>query len=59
MAIVTRHSDRKIRNNVAGQGMTVVLIGYSNIHEKDVYYFLNFAGKRTIFSGDVIWLNMT
>jgi hypothetical protein len=56
MAIIARHSDKKIRSKKADRGNTVMFVGYSNIHEKDVYQFMNIATKKTIFSRDVIWL---
>jgi hypothetical protein len=36
-----------------------MFVGYSNIHEKDVFQFMNKATKKTMFSSDVIWLNKT
>jgi hypothetical protein len=33
-----------------------MFVGYSDIHEKDVYQFINIATKNTMFSRDVIWL---
>jgi hypothetical protein len=59
MAIVARHSYKKARSNLADCGNTVIFIGYSDHHEKDVYKFLNIQTKKPIFSRDVIWLNKT
>jgi UDP-3-O-[3-hydroxymyristoyl] glucosamine N-acyltransferase len=59
MAIIARHSDKKIRSKLADRGNTVMIVLYSNIHEKDVYQFMNIAAKKTMFSRDVIWLNKT
>jgi hypothetical protein len=58
-AIIARHSDKKIRRNLAERGNTVMFVGYSNIHENDVYQFRHIATKKTMFSRDVIWLNKT
>jgi hypothetical protein len=55
MAIVARHSDQKARSKLAGRGNTVIFIGYSDNHEKDVYKFLNIHTKKPILSRDVIW----
>jgi hypothetical protein len=59
MAIVARHSDKKAKNKLADRGNTVIFIGYSDHHEKDVFKFLNNHTKKPIFSRDVIWLNKT
>jgi hypothetical protein len=59
IAIVARHSDKKARNQLADRGNTVIFIGYSDHHEKDVYKFLNIRSKKPIFSRDVIWFNKT
>jgi hypothetical protein len=47
MAIIARHSDKKVRNKLADRGNTVMFIGYSDTLEKDV------------MSRDVIRLNKT
>jgi hypothetical protein len=54
MAIIARHSDKKIRKKMADSGNTVMFIGYSDTHEKDVYKFMNIATKKTMMSKDVI-----
>jgi hypothetical protein len=59
MAIVARQSDKKARNKLAYRGNTVIFIGYSDHHEKDVYKFLNIHTNKPILSRDVIWLNKT
>jgi hypothetical protein len=60
MAIIARHSDKKIRNMLADIGNTVMFVGYSNNHEKDVYQFMNISKKKNVkFSRDVICLNKT
>jgi hypothetical protein len=59
MSLVARHSDTKARNKLAGCGNSVIFIGYSDHHEKDVYNLLNVHTKKPIFSRDVIWLNKT
>jgi hypothetical protein len=59
LAIIARHSNKKVRNNLADRGNTVMFIGYSDTHEKDVYKFMNIATKKTMMSRDVIWLNKT
>jgi hypothetical protein len=59
MAIVARHSDKKIRKKLADRGNTVKFFGYSEFHEKDVYKFWNLATNKTLISRDVIWLNKT
>jgi hypothetical protein len=59
MDIIARHSDKKIRNMLAGRGSIVMFVGYSNIHEKDVIQFINIAIKKTMFSRNVSWLNKT
>jgi hypothetical protein len=59
MAIIVRHSYKKIRNKLADGGNTFMFVGYSIIHEKDIYQFMNIAIKKTMFSRDVIWLNKT
>jgi hypothetical protein len=59
MAIIARHSDKKVRNKLADCGNTVMFIGYSDTHVKDVYMFMNIATKKTMMSRDVIWLNKT
>jgi hypothetical protein len=56
MAIIARHPDKNIRSKLAD---TVMFVGYSKIHEKDVYQFMKIATKKTMFSRDVIWLNET
>jgi hypothetical protein len=43
MLIIARHSNKKVRNKLAGRVNTVMFIGYSDTHEKDVYTFLNIA----------------
>jgi hypothetical protein len=45
MAIVARHSDKMARNNMADLGNTVIIIGYSDHHKKDVYKILNIHTK--------------
>jgi hypothetical protein len=57
MAIIARHSDKKIRNKLADRGNTVMFTGYSDTHEKDVYKFMNIATKKNRMSRDVIWCN--
>jgi hypothetical protein len=59
MAFVAKHSDKKARNKLADRGNTVIFIGYSDHHEKDVYKFLNIHTEKPIFSRDVILLNKT
>jgi hypothetical protein len=59
MAIIARHSDKKIRSKLSDRGNVVMFVGYSDIHEKDVYQFMNIATKKTMLSRDVIWLNKT
>jgi hypothetical protein len=59
MAIVARHSDKRARNKFADCGNTVIFIGCSDHHEKDVYKFQNIHKKKPISSGDIIWLNKT
>jgi hypothetical protein len=59
MAIIERQSDNKIRSKIADRENAVMFVGYSNLHEKDVYQFMNIATKKTMFSRDVIWLNKT
>jgi hypothetical protein len=59
MAIVARYSDKKIRSRLVDRGNSSVFVGYSNIHEKDVYQFMIVATKNTMFSSDVFWLNNT
>jgi hypothetical protein len=59
MAIIARHSDKKIRSKLSDREKTVMFVGYSDIHEKDEYQFINIATKKTMFSRDVIWLNIT
>jgi hypothetical protein len=59
MAIIARHSDKKIRSKLSDRGNTVMFVGYSDIHEQDVYQFMNIASRDTMFSRDVIWLNKT
>jgi hypothetical protein len=54
MAIVARYSDKKARNKLAERGNTVIFIGYSDHHEKNVYKFLNIHTKKPILSRDVI-----
>jgi hypothetical protein len=56
MAIIASHSDKKIRNKLADRGNTVMFLGYSNIHENNVYHLLNIATKKTMFSRDVCLL---
>jgi hypothetical protein len=34
LALIARHSDKKIRNKLADRGNTVIFVGYSNIDEK-------------------------
>jgi hypothetical protein len=57
MAIIARDSDKKIRSKLSDRGNTVMFVGYSDIHEKDVYQFMNIETKKTMFSREVIWLN--
>jgi hypothetical protein len=59
MAIVARHSNKKIRIKLADQGNTVMFVGYPVLHEKDVYKFWNLATNKTLISRDVIWFNKT
>jgi hypothetical protein len=47
MVIVARHSDN-----------TVMFIGFSDHHEKDVYKFLSPQTKKPIFVRCVIWPHM-
>jgi hypothetical protein len=54
MAIIARHSDKKIINIQADRGNTVMFVGYYNMHENDDYQFMNIATKKTMFSRDVI-----
>jgi hypothetical protein len=58
-AIFAIQPDTKIRNKLADRGNTVMFVGYSNIHEKDGYQFLNMATKKTMFPRKVIWLKKT
>jgi hypothetical protein len=53
MAIIARHSDKKIRSKLEDRGNTVMFVGYSDIQ------FMNIATKKTMFSRDVPWLNRT
>jgi hypothetical protein len=46
MAIVARHSDKKIWNKFE---VTVMFIGYANLHEKDVHHFMKIAIKSYLF----------
>jgi hypothetical protein len=48
MAVVARHSDKKARSKLADCGNTVILIGYSDHHEKDVYKLLNIQTDENI-----------
>jgi hypothetical protein len=48
VAIVARHSDKKIRSKPADIGNTVMSVVYSNIHEKDVYEIMNIAAQKTM-----------
>jgi hypothetical protein len=57
MAIIARHSDKKGRSILAYRVNTVMFVGNSNIHEKDVYQFIIVATKKTMLSRIVIWLN--
>jgi hypothetical protein len=57
MAIFARHSDKMIRNKLADMGNTVIFVGYSEFHEKDVYKFWHLATNNALISRDVIWLN--
>jgi hypothetical protein len=59
MSIIARYSNKKIISKLADRGNSAMSVRYSDIHEKDVYPFLNIATKKTIFSIDVIWLNKT
>jgi hypothetical protein len=59
MAIFARYSNKKIRNNIADNGNTVIFIGYSDTHEKDVYKLTNIATNKNMMSRDEIWLNKT
>jgi hypothetical protein len=59
MAIIARHSDKKIRSKLSDRGNIVVFVGYSNIHEKHVYQFMKIATKKAMYSRDVLWLNKT
>jgi hypothetical protein len=55
MAIIARHSDKEIRNKLVDRGITVLFAGYSNIHENNVYQFMNIATKKTMSTKDVFW----
>jgi hypothetical protein len=59
MAIVARHSDKKIRNKLADCGNIVIFVGYAEFHEKDVYKFWHLSTNKPLMSRDVIWLNKT
>jgi hypothetical protein len=59
MAIVARHSEKKIRNKLADRGNLVMFVGYSEFHEKDVYKFWHLSTNKPLMSSDVIWLNQT
>jgi glyoxylate utilization-related uncharacterized protein len=59
VAIIARHSDKNIRSKLSDRGNTVMFVGYSYIHEKDVYQFMNIATQKKMFARDVIWLNKT
>jgi hypothetical protein len=59
MALITRQSDKKIRGKLSDSGNNFMFVGYSDIHEKDVYQFMSIATKKTMFSRDDIWLNKT
>jgi hypothetical protein len=50
MSIIARHSDNKVRNKLADCGNTVMFIGYSDTHEKDVYKFMNIATNKIMMS---------
>jgi hypothetical protein len=41
ISIVSRHSDKKARSKLIDRGNTVIFIGYSDHHEKDVYKSFN------------------
>jgi hypothetical protein len=45
MAIVARHSNKKIRNKLADRGNTFMFVGYAEFHEKDVYKFWHLSTK--------------
>jgi hypothetical protein len=59
MAIVSCHSVREIRSKLADIGNTLMFVGYSEFHEKDVYKFWHLATNKALISRDVIWLNKT
>jgi hypothetical protein len=59
MAIVARQSDKKARKKLPNCGNTVIFIGYSDHHEKDVYKFLKIHTKKPKFSRDFILLIKT
>jgi hypothetical protein len=46
MAIVARHSDKKIRNKLADRGNMVMFVVYSELHEKDVYKVWHLATNK-------------
>jgi hypothetical protein len=43
MAIIERHSNKKIRSKLPDCGNRVMFIGCSDTHEKDVFKFMNIA----------------
>jgi hypothetical protein len=47
MVIIDIHSDKKIRNKIVDRGNSLMLVGYSNIDEKDVYQFMNTDFRMT------------
>jgi hypothetical protein len=53
MAIVARHSVKKIRNKLADPGNIVMF------DEKDVCKFWHLSTNKPLMSRDVIWLNKT
>jgi hypothetical protein len=59
MTIIARHSDKKIRSKLSDKGNTIMFVGYSDIHEKEVFQFMHIATKKKMFSRDVIWLDKT
>jgi hypothetical protein len=59
LAIVARPSDKKIIKKQYDRDNTVILIGYSDMHEKDDFHFMNVASLKTLISSNIIGQYMT
>jgi hypothetical protein len=57
VAIVSDHTQRKMKNKLSDRGFACLFIGYPDNHAKDVFQFLNLDTKGILHSRDVIWLN--